>query len=550
MKSRNIFSISVGGTSELECSCCFSNVGCKISIINDVTGDLIHKSSKDRKVFSANESTSYISSCTTKTVKSAKFDSPVFYWNETIFYNEDFQHIYKSDNIIIFEIIDYTLYEGQKGFINLAWGFLRLNEKNINKQRTLQLYKYPKNFKQGKNKIHCDIFDYFKTKEESSCLLSVLVSTVVPKEPVDVYHRPKFYYEIERGKQNIEILIEKGNEIVDIDIDNSERSDIGVNVKSKIPNIMKTQIYPGENGALFLKFNHSGSLLAATIQKGQDFCIDIYDTDNFKLVLTLHAHLENIYELEFSRNDQKILSVSGDCMAKVWNIHTKNAQILPHTKYVYSGKFHPLDNNFVFTAGYDAIIRVWNLEEGKLIKELHGHQTQINSIVFSPNGKRLFCGDNSGVISVWKTNLDKGGIGCLKCKQIVVEDEILNVPITCLEMVRSNLTILVQTQDDIIRVFDTKAMTTAQRYVGTHCKNFILKSTFSPDGAYVLSGSEDGSIHIWSVKMAKSIHINTWNKKFDHPVTAVAWNPIKNMITFSSYGGNQPILVFVAEQEY
>ena len=234
---------------------------------------------------------------------------------------------------------------------------------------------------------------------------------------------------------------------------------------------------------------------------------------------------------------------------KVWNIEKPNKPvILPHPKFVYTAKFHPLDNNYIFTAGYDGIIRVWDLSKKKNTKDLTGHKTRVNTIVFAPNGRRLYAGDANGTISVWRTVIEDNELK-LSSKKIMHDDEIGNTAIVHMEMVRSNLSILVQTHDDMIRVFDTKAMTTAQRYVGAKCSRYLLESTFSPDGAYVISGSEDGNVLLWTVRLAKSAHVLQWSHKFNAPVTSVAWNPKMNMVAFSSFADKQPILIFIDKTE-
>ena len=63
----------------------------------------------------------------------------------------------------------------------------------------------------------------------------------------------------------------------------------------------------------------------------------------------------------------------------------------------------------------------------------------------------------NGTISVWRTVIEDGKLN-LSSKKILHDDEIGNTSIVHLEMVRSNLSLLVQTHDDMIRVFDTKAI--------------------------------------------------------------------------------------------
>jgi WD40 repeat protein len=51
---------------------------------------------------------------------------------------------------------------------------------------------------------------------------------------------------------------------------------------------------------------------------------------------------------------------------RVWNfkdLQSKPWRTLAHPTYVYCGRFHPSVKDILVTAGYDKMIRVWNLEK-------------------------------------------------------------------------------------------------------------------------------------------------------------------------------------------
>ena len=111
-------------------------------------------------------------------------------------------------------------------------------------------------------------------------------------------------------------------------------------------------------------------------------------------------------------------------------------------------------------------------------------------------------------------------------------------------MGKSNLSLLVHTQDNIVRNFETKVMVPSQRYVGALCSKYRMESHFSPDGSFVIAGSENGSVMLWTVKGSDPIPVIEWSMKFSHPVTTIAWNPSDHIIAFSSFGTGQPILIY------
>jgi WD40 repeat protein len=68
--------------------------------------------------------------------------------------------------------------------------------------------------------------------------------------------------------------------------------------------------------------------------------------------------------------------------------------------------FHP-DARHVASAGRDTLVRIWNLADGKMVKELgtaRGGQFKdwIHAISFSPDGARLAAADMAGFVHVWQ----------------------------------------------------------------------------------------------------------------------------------------------------
>jgi len=68
--------------------------------------------------------------------------------------------------------------------------------------------------------------------------------------------------------------------------------------------------------------------------------------------------------------------------------------------------FHP-DGQHLLSSGRDTVVRVWNLADGKLVKELgkpRGGQFKdwIHAISLSPDGSRLATADMAGFVHVWE----------------------------------------------------------------------------------------------------------------------------------------------------
>jgi WD40 repeat protein len=67
--------------------------------------------------------------------------------------------------------------------------------------------------------------------------------------------------------------------------------------------------------------------------------------------------------------------------------------------------FHP-DSKHLFSSGRDTVVRVWRVEDGKLVKELgqaRGGQFKdwIHAVAVSPDGTWLAAADMAGQVQVW-----------------------------------------------------------------------------------------------------------------------------------------------------
>ncbi len=64
------------------------------------------------------------------------------------------------------------------------------------------------------------------------------------------------------------------------------------------------------------------------------------------------------------------------------------------------------DGKTLASGSFDKTIKLWNLETGKEIHTLTGHDYAVKSVSFSPDGKTLASGSDDNKIKVW--DVEKG----------------------------------------------------------------------------------------------------------------------------------------------
>lgn len=120
--------------------------------------------------------------------------------------------------------------------------------------------------------------------------------------------------------------------------------------------------------------------------------------------LTLSGHTAEVYNIDISSDGKYLVSGGKDCVAKVWNlqdgtllktltsyreINNKNKEytVTGHKKGVYSVAFSQ-GNEWIATAGEDNKLNIWSFDTGKIIRSIKcGYHYLM--IKFSPDGNYI-----------------------------------------------------------------------------------------------------------------------------------------------------------------
>jgi WD40 repeat protein len=112
--------------------------------------------------------------------------------------------------------------------------------------------------------------------------------------------------------------------------------------------------------------------------------------------------------------------------------------------------------------------------------------------------------------------------------------------------------IYVHSRDNCIRLIDyetSRGTRIKKRFFGAKCNNYMIRSALSPDGQYLVSGSETGQPYMWDASLEQAIDTSNYECNFMDVVSDCAWNPRYNMFACSGFGQEFPILVYVYQRE-
>ncbi|ETO07728.1 G-protein beta WD-40 repeats containing protein [Reticulomyxa filosa] len=210
-----------------------------------------------------------------------------------------------------------------------------------------------------------------------------------------------------------------------------------------------------------------------------DNTIGILDL-KLKTIQLLGKHSDWVNDVQFSSDDNIIVSCSNDKTIRLWNVNSVEEPIIckGHTSIVLSCQFSPNDNT-ILSGSWDQTIRLWDVKSGQEIKRMQMPFSRVYDAQFSPDGQFIVSALADATIEIWSVELSEK----------------------------------------------------VQKLKG-HSKE-VFKAQFSPDGKYIVSGSIDKTIRIWDVTSGKEVkrlcgHLDTIKsvRYFldHHNIVSVAWD--------------------------
>ncbi|MFK8111441.1 MAG: protein kinase [Rubripirellula sp.] len=255
------------------------------------------------------------------------------------------------------------------------------------------------------------------------------------------------------------------------------------------------------------------------------------------------AHDDVVKSIQFSSNDQSLLTTSDDYTLKVWDVDTRRLDktLKGHGGWVVGAEFLPGQSDVIVSASNDSTVRTWRPGQyvgayvmRKLVesdsarpdRRAEAHNKDIWSSSFSPDGNRIVTASRDHTARILE--IDKDSLEFKEVSRLDSEllDEGTSFVALSMQVDRPHQRLYIGSADSTIRVWDLRQGTEIAR-----ASRSGLNTAFavSRDGGWMLTGSSSPKIKamLWKLDPSGSTSPTVVHrlKGHDQEVTSYAISP-------------------------
>jgi guanine nucleotide-binding protein subunit beta-2-like 1 protein len=230
-----------------------------------------------------------------------------------------------------------------------------------------------------------------------------------------------------------------------------------------------------------------------------DGTLRLWDLNSGQTTRRFIGHTKDVLSVAFSADNRQIVSGSRDKAINLWNTLGQLKFVLTddgHKEWVSCVRFSPNTQiPLIVSAGWDKVVKVWNLQTCKLRTNLIGHTGYVNTVTVSPDGSLCASGGKDGVAMLWDLNEGRH-LSSLDAGDII--HALVFSPVRYWLCAATASAIKIWDLESKVIVDELKLnIQQSKKAIPIQC---ISLAWSQPDGQTLYAGYTDNSIRVWQVQ--------------------------------------------------
>jgi guanine nucleotide-binding protein subunit beta-2-like 1 protein len=229
-----------------------------------------------------------------------------------------------------------------------------------------------------------------------------------------------------------------------------------------------------------------------------DGTLRLWDLNTGTTTRSFYGHTKDVLSVAFSADNRQIVSGSRDKAINLWNTLGQCKFVITedgHKEWVSCVRFSPnLATPLIVSAGWDKMVKVWNLTHCKLRTNLIGHTGYVNTVTVSPDGSLCASGGKDGTAMLWDLNEGRH-LSSLDAGDII--HALVFSPIRYWLCAATASAIKIWDLESKVCVDELKPeIKQSKKAVPIQC----ISLAWSADGTTLFAGYTDNVIRVWAVQ--------------------------------------------------